>query len=114
MSTEGDRLLSRLEGLLVEERAAIRRLDGTTVERLAFEKELLVERLVGSHAVRDEAWAARVRAAIVDIRRNGVLLANARDCLRDALCAVNVTVQRPSSPAAPPEARTGARLSVTG
>jgi hypothetical protein len=94
--------------LLQEERAALRRLDADAVVAFAEEKETLVRALVaiaGGDRASDEAangdGAAspprpetvevpapeRMRALQADLRRNAVLLAHARDCLRDTLRA---------------------------
>lgn len=79
--------LDRIEGLLDEERDALRRLDGARVEALTDEKAALVRGLPEGLQGRPDL-APRVRAMAAGLRRNAVLLAHARDCLRDVLAAV--------------------------
>jgi hypothetical protein len=104
--------LTELEQLLRDEREAIRRLDGATVLSYAERKEALMA------ALRRDALSAegasRLRALAPALRHNSVLLAHARDVLRDALVAVQAesapAVKAPSRPAgAPPR-----MLSVRG
>lgn len=77
--------LRELVDVLREERAAIRRLDGQAVTQAAEHKERLVGAL--SKAPREELERAKERIAHVraELRRNGTLLAHARDCLKTAL-----------------------------
>lgn len=80
--------LDRLEQLLDEERDALRRLDGARVEALTDEKSALVHALPESLPARPDL-APRLRALAAGLRRNAVLLAHARDCLRDVLAVVH-------------------------
>lgn len=105
--------LERLEALLVEEREAIRSLDSERVALAAAEKENLLTIFVGAKADEKKALAPRLGDLVPKLRHNGVLLAHARDCLRDALAALG---QRPfnESLRMAPTVRPGLRLSVTG
>jgi hypothetical protein len=112
--------VNRIEELLVEEREAIRRLDSERVANAAAEKEALLAQLAGAPSAERTHVAPRLRGLIPALRHNGVLLAHARDCVRDALIVLG------QSP--PPEdlnardlahpnaslARPGQRISVTG
>ncbi len=89
-----DDAITRLERLLREEREAIRRLDGARVLDFAREKEALVASLRDGDGSLEKAHRARLRALAPALRHNGILLAHARDILRDAL-AVARAVQRP-------------------
>ncbi len=80
--------LDRIERLLDEERDALRRLDGARVDALTDEKAALIHGLHGSLPGRADL-APRMRAVAAGLRRNAVLLAHARDCLRDVLAAVH-------------------------
>lgn len=82
-----EQALDRIERLLDEERDALRRLDGARVEALTDEKATLVRGLPESLPGRPDL-APRARAVAAGLRRNAVLLAHARDCLRDVLAAV--------------------------
>ena len=82
-------LLERLDGLLAEEREAIQVLDGETVSALADEKSRILEKLNGCKAeLREERLAPAVEIVVAGLRRNGVLLAHARSCLRDFVGAL--------------------------
>ncbi len=83
--------LVRLRELVAEERQAIRTIDTDRVVALAEEKERLML------TVRDGATAlaaeerATFRQLAVNLRENGVLLAHARNCLRDVLQLVSAS-----------------------
>jgi hypothetical protein len=82
-----DDALTELEQLLRDEREAIRRLDGATVLAFAERKEALMHALRKAVPLSAEQ-GARLRALTPLLRHNSVLLAHARDVLRDALVAV--------------------------
>jgi hypothetical protein len=82
-----EEILDKLEGLLEQERRAIRGLDGAGVARAAEEKEALVRALCTQGDLDGAGLELRLRALTSGLRRNGVLLAHARDCLRDVLVA---------------------------
>jgi aspartate aminotransferase-like enzyme len=105
--------LATLEHLLVEERGAIVRLDATQVARIAAEKEALIARLREGLPALGAEHRARLRALRDGLRQNTILLAHARDCLRDALAAFHREdlVGGKASRATP---RPGARISVRG
>lgn len=75
--------LASMRALLADERRAIRALDGQAIEAAALAKERLAVTLgdlpAGDLAeVREELHAMRA-----ELRRNGILLAHARACLRE-------------------------------
>ena len=72
--------LEELLSVLAEERAAIRRLDGAAVERAALAKERIGVALA---TIDPKAHEADLRVVAAELRRNGVLLAHARSCLRE-------------------------------
>ena len=82
-----DELLDRLETLLGEERLAIRQLDALQVEACAEEKERLFIELKQELVGRRELHGRVVRIMRC-ARQNCVLLAYARDCVRDAMGSV--------------------------
>lgn len=105
--------ISRLEELLVEERSAIRNVDGSAVEAIALEKMMLL-RGVRREQLRDDAtMATRFRAVATGLRNNAVILAHARNCLRDIvqLAAVTPTTYGANGQLGAARAR---RVSVTG
>lgn len=76
--------LAELHSVLDRERAAIRRMDSAAVDACTTEKAPLFEAV----SVAARAGAIRqgeLRQLQVELRRNGVLLAFARDCVRDVL-----------------------------
>lgn len=102
-------LVTELRALLESEREAIRRLDAARVEEIATEKQRLVDAIA---TVQPEPLIAALRELVHDLRRNAVLLAHARDCLRDVIAAAApgaATVEGRRS-----SMRPGARLSITG
>ncbi len=104
--------ITQLERVLREEREAIGRLDGAKVLDCAKEKEALVASLRGVNGTFEQSARARLRALVPALRHNGILLAHARDILRDALSAARAA-QRPVAGA--PLARAAPRvLSVRG
>lgn len=92
--------ISELEQLLREEREAIRRLDGASVLTYAERKEAIVKVLQNGDQKLSKESAARLRALVPALRHNSVLLAHARDVLRDALVATR-TGFAPASPTTP-------------
>ncbi len=110
--------LARLEALLAEERAAIRTLDAGRVLELSLEKERLVEALRTPTASRSPAPkppADRLRRLGDDLRRNAVLLAHARDCIRDVVAGHGAAdAPLPARSGRPAAALPGRRVSVTG
>jgi hypothetical protein len=84
--------ITELEELLREEREAIRQLDSARVLAYAERKQALVESLKEGGGLLSEENATRLRAIAPALRHNSVLLAHARDVLRDALVAVRADV----------------------
>jgi len=81
--------LERLDLLLGEERLAIQRLDGAAVARIANEKEEILEGLKErSQEILAENLSSQVNDTLAGLRRNGILLAHARACLRDMVTAI--------------------------
>jgi hypothetical protein len=83
-----DAVLDELERLLADERDAIRSLDGERVLRFARRKQELVHGLHARRAELGEAGSRRFRSVAQGIRHNGILLAHARNVLRDAVAIV--------------------------
>jgi len=105
-----DSVLSRLEALLAEERACIVALDAPGVERASDEKQALLDALRDGPAL-DAALRARVEALRPALQHNLILLAHARDALRDALAALRLGGLATSGAAA---SRPASRIHVTG
>ncbi|MBK7395608.1 MAG: hypothetical protein IPJ34_04720 [Myxococcales bacterium] len=80
-------VLAALDALLIEERRAIRKLDGLAVDHAAVRKLTLVRLVQGFSQPELRAEGATLTRVIAALRQNGVLLAHARDCLRDAIAA---------------------------
>lgn len=80
--------------VLAEERTAIRTLDASGVERAAQEKESLATAIASMGETELGAMQPELRALRLELRRNGVLLAHARACLREitAHSRLNATV----------------------
>lgn len=81
MSLDAKQVIDDLLEVLVVERQAIRTLDGAAVADAAKAKELFAEQIasVDVSGFRDELAVLRS-----ELRRNGILLAHARTCLREA------------------------------
>ncbi len=76
--------LSELEELLIAERKAIRACDVDAVLAAAERKEALFEEIKAASGSL-HLHRARFVSISAELRRNGVLLAHARDCTRDVL-----------------------------
>lgn len=107
-----DDAVAQLEQLLREEREAIRRLDGARVIAFAERKKQLLCALRDGPGGLDLPRAARLRALVPALRQNGVLLAHARDILRDALVAAGAAPKTKQPGVAPSPVRR--LLSVRG
>lgn len=77
--------LDRLERLIEEERGSLRRRDAAHVAMLAGEKEMLLDALQRDRESLDRPAIERLRSASAGLRHNAILLAYARDALRDVL-----------------------------
>lgn len=106
--------LTRLEALVTDERDAIQRLDSDAVLRAAHDKEIVLATLRDEPLPRDEATLERLSLVVGKLRHNGILLAHARDILRDAVAAAQSHVAPPQSPMNRLAVRPGLRISVTG
>jgi hypothetical protein len=90
--------IAQLEQLLVEEREAIKALDGASVLAFAKRKEALMASIRGRDEALDADAAARLHALVPALRQNGILLAHGRDILRDALVAVGAASRVAGAP----------------
>ncbi|HZU82669.1 MAG TPA: hypothetical protein VE987_07125 [Polyangiaceae bacterium] len=106
--------IGELEQLLRDEREAIRRLDGARVLAHAERKEAIVASLRGADLSTEDA--ARLRALAPALRHNSVLLAHARDVLRDAIAATRAeqSASPMGHPAQPAAAAAPRMISVRG
>jgi hypothetical protein len=103
-----DDILAEFKVVLADERAAIRKADAKAVLGAATKKEKLAADLVACGAWTRAELLGSLSALVEELRNNGVLLAHARDCLRDAIAALH------GAPSNELVKRTGVRLSVTG
>lgn len=87
--------IEELRGLLEQERAAIRSLDGASVAAAADAKERLVEILKAASPAELAESKEAIAALRAELLRNGILLAHATDALRAALETMRST--RPST-----------------
>jgi hypothetical protein len=105
-----------LRALLEEERIAIRTMDSAAVAASAERKVRLLEVLSACAANEQQTVVTELGALLPELKRNGVLLAHARDCLRDAIAATrgglaeDVVTRRATAPAIRP----GRRVSTRG
>lgn len=100
-------VLAELEHVLALEREAIRASNAEGVLEAATKKEKLSADLVDSGAWARPEMADGLRRLLGDLRHNGVLLADAGDCLRDAIAALR------ESPSAQSMRKIALRLSAT-
>lgn len=108
-----DELFGKIESLLDRERAAIRRLDAAAVELIATEKEVAFTELRRAAAANEELQA-RLADIARRVRQNAVLLAYARDTVREALGLVARNVNETSTSGRGLETRARAvRVSVS-
>ena len=108
-------VIETIEGLLIEERSAIVALDATRVAGIAEEKESLMTALRDALPAVGVEHRPRLRELRDALRQNALLLAHARDCLRDALAAFCVDAPASSKSARGAlAARPGARVSIRG
>ena len=108
--------LLRLRDLIEHERKVIRTRDSAAILETAEQKEALLQTLQ-RHAAAGRGPAVRdaLRELVPALRQNLVLLAHARDCLRDAIEAVRGEVLPPVPTVnASVPLRPGMRISVVG
>lgn len=108
-----DELFGKIEALLDRERVAIQRLDAAAVESIAAEKDAAFAQLrlaaAGNAELQD-----RLADIARRVRQNAVLLAYARDTVREALGLVARNVNETSVSGRGLEARSrGVRISVS-
>lgn len=103
-----EEIIEELMVVLALEREAIRKTDAKGVLEAAMRKEKLAADLVECGAWTRGDMVDSLKKLVADLRNNGVLLAHARDCLRDAIAALQ------GSPSAHSIRRIAVRLSVTG
>ena len=77
--------LAAMKVVLAEERQALRRLDAHAVTQASARKEELLKSVMNLPASERESLVAALAEVKVELRRNLVLLAHARDYLRDAI-----------------------------
>ena len=94
MSPEG--FLVQMRTALQDERDAIRRLDVKAVTAAGIAKEQILKSVMDAPAEHRKALAGALFELKGELRRNLVLLAHARDYLRDALTLC--THQKPGRP----------------
>jgi hypothetical protein len=84
-----DELLRTMRAALSEERDAIRRLDADGVARATAAKERVLKDLQSALPTDKDPLMSALRELKVELRQNLVLLAHARDAIREAieLCA---------------------------
>jgi hypothetical protein len=80
-----EELLHSMRSALEDERAAIRRLDAEGVNQATARKEQILERVRDAPASERPAMIEVLKELKSELRRNLVLLAHARDCLRQAI-----------------------------
>jgi flagellar biosynthesis/type III secretory pathway chaperone len=107
-----ERTLTELEQLVGEEREAIRRLDGSRVLELATRKQALVQQLCEHGAAMSPDHVNTLRTLVSRLRQNGVLLAHARNVLRDAVAVMRRETQPLVLPL--PAGPAGGTISVRG
>lgn len=83
-----EELSSSLRDLLVEERVAIRALDSAEVERTSHAKEALLAELVAKEPSERAAYLEKIEPLRDELKRNLILLAHARDCMREVVTNV--------------------------
>ncbi len=105
-----------LRALLEEERVAIRKMDSAAVAASAERKVRLLEVLSACAVNERQEVATELGALVPELKRNGVLLAHARDCLRDAIAATRggLAEDVQSTRASGPAIRPGRRVSTRG
>lgn len=89
--------LVEMKAVLADERDALRRLDAKAVMSAGARKEEIFKKLVDASESEKKGLAPALLEVKVELRRNLVLLAHARDYLRDAitLCTQNKQAARP-------------------
>lgn len=85
--------LVAMKSVLADERLAIRKLDVKGVTAAGQRKEELLKSMMNAPEGEKKALAAALMELKVELRRNLVLLAHARDYLRDAITLCTQTKQ---------------------
>jgi flagellar biosynthesis/type III secretory pathway chaperone len=107
--------LDQIDRLIDDEREAIRSIDVDRLDEFAARKLTLMGQLSDRGLTERPDLAARFRETINQLRNNGVLLAHARNCVRDVIqiVAAPASLYDPSGKAAAAPTTVGG-LSVTG
>ena len=94
---KADVFLSEMKTILADERNALRKLDVKAVTEAGIRKEVLLKAVMTAPEAERKNLAAALMEIKSELRRNLVLLAHARDYLRDAitLCTQNKQQARP-------------------
>ena len=110
-----DTTLDQLEHLIDEERAAIRNIEVDRLEGFAERKLLLMQALLSSGLTDRTDLTERFKSCVDELRQNGILLAHARNCVRDVIqiVAAPSAAYDPKGQSSVPRMSRG-RLSVTG
>lgn len=92
-----EEFLIQMKAVLADERTAIRKLDVKAVTAAGQRKEELLKAMMNAPEADKKSLAAVLMEIKVELRRNLVLLAHARDYLRDAitLCTQSKQAARP-------------------
>ncbi len=101
-----DELLLSFETLLEEERRAVVGMDADKVLELSQKKQGYLARLASQPRDALRERGPLMKTITAQIRENCILLAHARDCVRDAIAAGTCT--------SPESAARGHRLSISG
>ena len=80
-----EEFLTQMKSVLAEERTAIRKLDVKAVTAAGQRKEELLKAMANAPEADKRALVAVLMELKVELRRNLVLLAHARDYVRDAI-----------------------------
>jgi hypothetical protein len=107
--------LTEMEQLLEDEQTAIRQIDVDGLDQFADRKLALMQSLTDNGLTGRSDLAERFGALVTQLRDNGVLLAHARNCVRDVIQVVAAPASlydTTGKSSAPPKTVGG--LSVTG
>lgn len=95
MPMTSDELLTNMRRALADEREAIRKLDTEALTRATAKKESMLKVVLDAPKEERAVFAKALGELKVDLRRNLVLLAHARDYVRDAALILGSRGARP-------------------